>query len=587
MPTLFLDSGSFNHIQVSGSTLLSGSVIITGSLVVNGGSGVELQVTSTGVNLGNIIGDTHNITGSLNVSGSTNLNGNLIVSGNTTIGDATTDSITMNAVTMSLGSGGTGTLNIGSNLFVVNKTDNRVYVNQVAGNATFDVLGSINGSTVVFGAQQIGAGVSTAAASLYRLQNGTGNVTPLFINFGGIAAGNISTMIDNTNGFMIAAANGTHRIVRAGIQIANSVNTAGAETSDLLISTKPTNAGITERIRITGAGATIITGSLTVTTGSAVEFQVGSTGVTIGNIISDIHRITGSLNISGSLTATTIVPAGSNTQIQFNSASVLRGDAGLTYTLPLQSLQHGDGTAQATGLSSYTHGDGTISAGAFSRAVGGSSQAIGGYSYAMGFNTRTVGTYSLTHGNTTIASGSYQFVIGQFNSRNNTTDLFVIGGGSNDSNRRDVFNVSTSSITVNNSLIISSSLIFIPTASVAFNGEIVRFGAGTLTTGQLYFLSSSGTWSLANANSTGSSTGMLGLAVGSSPTTNGLLIRGFAASSSYTYGTGSIVYMATGSGIMTAASPSSSNHVVRVMGYQTTISNTIYFDPDKTWVTLA
>jgi hypothetical protein len=79
---------------------------------------------------------------------------------------------------------------------------------------------------------------------------------------------------------------------------------------------------------------------------------------------------------------------------------------------------------------------------------------------------------------------------------------------------------------------------------------------------------------------------MLGIAVGSSPTTNGLLIRGFAASSSFNYGTGSIVYMQTGSGIMTANAPSSSNHVVRVMGYQVS-ANTIYFDPDKTWVTLA
>lgn len=135
--------------------------------------------------------------------------------------------------------------------------------------------------------------------------------------------------------------------------------------------------------------------------------------------------------------------------------------------------------------------------------------------------------------------------------------------------------------------VITGSLTFAPSSSVSYAGEIVRFGAGTLVTGQLYFLSSSGTWSLANASSTGSSTGMLGLAIGSSPTANGLLIRGLAVSSSYTYGTGSIVYMATSSGVMTSVSPSASNHVVRVMGYQTTLSNTIYFDPDKTWVTLA
>ena len=137
---------------------------------------------------------------------------------------------------------------------------------------------------------------------------------------------------------------------------------------------------------------------------------------------------------------------------------------------------------------------------------------------------------------------------------------------------------------------ISGSLLYstaIGSSSAAFNGEIVQFGAGTLTAGQLYFLSSSGTWSLANANSTGSSTGMLGIAVGSSPTANGLLVRGYAVSSSYTTATGSILYAATSSGLITATPPSSSNHVVRVIGYKTTLSNTIYFTPDPTWVTLA
>ena len=172
------------------------------------------------------------------------------------------------------------------------------------------------------------------------------------------------------------------------------------------------------------------------------------------------------------------------------------------------------------------------------------------------------------------------------------TGSLVVNGGSGvelqvASTGVNIGSISTDTHTTIGTQTISGSILFAPSAS-SFNGEIVRFGAGTLTTGQLYFLSSSGTWSLANANSTGSSTGMLGLAVGSSPTANGLLIRGFAASSSYTYGTtGSVIYMATSSGAMTATSPSSSNHVVRVMGYRTTLANTIYFDPDKTWVTLA
>ena len=80
---------------------------------------------------------------------------------------------------------------------------------------------------------------------------------------------------------------------------------------------------------------------------------------------------------------------------------------------------------------------------------------------------------------------------------------------------------------------------------------------------------------------------MLGIATGTSPTANGLLVRGYAVSSSYTTSTGSIVYAATSSGLMTTSAPSSSNHVVRVVGYVTTIPNTIYFAPDPTWVTLA
>ena len=51
-------------------------------------------------------------------------------------------------------------------------------------------------------------------------------------------------------------------------------------------------------------GNSEITGSFTVVTGSARELQVTSTGVNIGNIITDTHTVTGSLNISGSITAT-------------------------------------------------------------------------------------------------------------------------------------------------------------------------------------------------------------------------------------------------------------------------------------------
>ena len=52
------------------------------------------------------------------------------------------------------------------------------------------------------------------------------------------------------------------------------------------------------------SGNALISGSLTVFSGSAIDFQVTDTGTKIGNSITDIHTITGSVNISGSVTAT-------------------------------------------------------------------------------------------------------------------------------------------------------------------------------------------------------------------------------------------------------------------------------------------
>lgn len=54
----------------------------------------------------------------------------------------------------------------------------------------------------------------------------------------------------------------------------------------------------------TFTGAQVVSSSFTVFTGSGIEFQVTNTGTKIGNIITDVHTITGSVGISGSVTAT-------------------------------------------------------------------------------------------------------------------------------------------------------------------------------------------------------------------------------------------------------------------------------------------
>jgi hypothetical protein len=338
----------------------------------------------------------------------------------------------------------------------------------------------------------------------------------------------------------------------------------------------------------------LITGSLTVVTGSAIELQVLNTGVHIGSVIGDNHTITGSLFTSGSVTLNTgsltlssgpltlssgplSVSTPNPIQAPFtltalnNSNTFYAGQ--ITATSGMQGFRvNTNGQAQYLARSS-THTDRELRFQMFS-----DGNTYFGQQGLSG--TITSDLIIRTSADAGTNNGAVRF------SLMGTNKMAITPAGIKIGNQATALSAA-SELDVSGSFTMTGSMIYASPISPGFNGEIVRFGSGTLTRGQLYFLSSSGTWSLANANSTGSSTGMLGLALGSSPTTNGLLIRGLAASSSYSYGTGAVIYMATSSGAMTATSPSSSNHVVRVMGYQTTIANTIYFDPDKTWVTLA
>jgi hypothetical protein len=73
------------NTQVSGSLYVSGSSSFTGSLNLSGSltvttTGIEFQVTNTGVKIGNMSTDTHPMTGSLNLSGSFTQTGYTILS---------------------------------------------------------------------------------------------------------------------------------------------------------------------------------------------------------------------------------------------------------------------------------------------------------------------------------------------------------------------------------------------------------------------------------------------------------------------------------------------------------------------------
>ena len=96
-----VDGGINKETALTANLDISGSAVITGSFAVISGSSREFQVIDTGVNIGNIITDTHTVTGSLNVSGS--ITGSLLG----TASYAITASFALNG-----GSGGSGSVAI-------------------------------------------------------------------------------------------------------------------------------------------------------------------------------------------------------------------------------------------------------------------------------------------------------------------------------------------------------------------------------------------------------------------------------------------------------------------------------------------
>jgi len=119
-------------------------------------------------------------------------------------------------------------------------------------------------------------------------------------------------------------------------------------------------------------------------------------------------------------------------------------------------------------------------------------------------------------------------------------------------------------------------------------GEVVTFGAGpsggSTTAGKLYYLDTDGQWEEADADAIASSGVLLAIALGTSPSTHGMLLRGFFDVHSYLIGTfneGVPVYVSTTAGSISVSAPSGGGDVVRIIGFCTTTANVIYFNPSN------
>jgi len=121
-------------------------------------------------------------------------------------------------------------------------------------------------------------------------------------------------------------------------------------------------------------------------------------------------------------------------------------------------------------------------------------------------------------------------------------------------------------------------------------GDVVLFGSGTLTAGKLYYLHTDGAWTEVDADAVATGADqLLGIALGSDPTDDGVLIKGYFDATTYlsNFSAGKAIYVSTTAASMDTTAPSATGDFVRIVGYCTTTANVMYFNPSSEWIELA
>jgi hypothetical protein len=145
-------------------------------------------------------------------------------------------------------------------------------------------------------------------------------------------------------------------------------------------------------------------------------------------------------------------------------------------------------------------------------------------------------------------------------------------------------------VTVSGNQKITSGLTyqFTSLSSGESSGEFLYFDiASTTSQSSLYYYNSSGGWTITDSSSPSSSTGLVAIANNTSPSNDGMLIRGYhKLSYSPGFSTGDKLYISnTTPGQLTNTAPTTTGYVVRIVGYVVDSGmNLIYFCPDNTWI---
>ena len=143
----------------------------------------------------------------------------------------------------------------------------------------------------------------------------------------------------------------------------------------------------------------------------------------------------------------------------------------------------------ATGEYSHAEGSITKATGDYSHAEGDNTQAKGDYSHAEGQETIASGSYSHAEGLQTIALADHQHVQGQFNATSSVPAAFIVGNGTDNSNRSNLIYAAGNEVQISGSVKVFGSITgsLFGTASWAQNAVTASYVAAANVAGLSLF----------------------------------------------------------------------------------------------------
>jgi len=117
-------------------------------------------------------------------------------------------------------------------------------------------------------------------------------------------------------------------------------------------------------------------------------------------------------------------------------------------------------------------------------------------------------------------------------------------------------------------------------------GTIVKFGNDSTTAGKVYTFSS-GTWVEVDANNEAKTKGLLGMALDSNSSADGMLVHGVGYLNHDPGNAGDILYIShSATGQLSSAQPDDGGDFVRVVGH-CLADNKVFFSPSQDYIDLA